>query len=142
MDPRINVVTLGVSDMPRARRFYQALGWRASASSNESFTLFRSKGVLLALYGCDALAEDATVEARDPRGFRGVTLARNVASKELVAQALADAVAAGGTLVKPAQDVFWGGHSGYYADPDGHLWEVAWNPHWTLLPDGGIELSK
>jgi uncharacterized protein len=141
MDPRISVITLGVSDLVRSRKFYEALGWKASASSNEHFTLFRSTGPMLALYGREALAEDATLSA-EGEGFRGVSVARNVASKELVATALAEAVAAGGRLVKPAQDVFWGGHSGYFADPDGHLWEVAWNPHWKLLPDGGIELNR
>jgi catechol 2,3-dioxygenase-like lactoylglutathione lyase family enzyme len=140
-EPRISVVTLGVTDMPRARAFYERLGWRPSASSNERFTLFRSKGVLLALYGAEALAEDATVPPGG-EGFRSFTVAQNVARKEDVATGLARAVAAGGKLVKPAQDVFWGGHSGYFADPDGHLWEVVWNPHWPLGPDGGVELTK
>lgn len=141
MNLRINVMTLGVTDMQRSRRFYEALGWTASKSSNESFTLFKSKGSMLALYGAAALAEDAHVSP-DGAGFRAVTAACNVPSKEDVAKALELARLAGAKITKPAQDVFWGGHSGYFQDPDGHLWEVAWNPHWPLNADGLIDLDS
>jgi len=139
MIARINVVTLGVTDMPRSRKFYEQLGWVASSSSNEHFTVFRPQGCALALYPMTLLAEDATVKP-EGHGFRGVALAQNVPTKGDVKMALDAAVAAGGTVKKPAQDVFWGGHSGYFADPDGHLWEVAWNPHWRLTPDGMLEI--
>src|SRR5579885_3637377 len=128
MESRLNIVTLGVSDTARSRRFYEALGWKASSASQGDIVFFQLGGMVLALYSREALAEDATVAAAGS-GFRGVTLAQNVRSKEEVARALKVAEAAGAKILKPAQDVFWGGHSGYFADPDGHLWEVAWNPH-------------
>jgi catechol 2,3-dioxygenase-like lactoylglutathione lyase family enzyme len=133
------VITLGVADVARSRRFYEALGLRAAASSNEHITFFDGGGIVLAIYDRAALAEDATVPA-EGSGFRGVTIAHNVRARADVAARLADAERAGGRIVKPAQDVFWGGHSGYFADPDGNLWEVAWNPHWTLDADGKVQL--
>ena len=139
MMSRIHVVTLGVSDIARSRAFYEALGWKASQTSNEHFVVFHSNGALLALFPEKQLAEDATVDhARS--GFRGIALANNVSSKEGVALFLKKAETCGAKIVKPAQDVFWGGHSGYFADPDGHLWEIAWNPFWSLKPDGSITL--
>ncbi len=141
MQLQINVVTLGVIDMPRSRRFYEALGWNASKSSTERFTLFKSKGCMLALYGLQALAEDADV-APDGKGFRGVTAACNVRTKDDVAKVLDAALAAGGKVARSARDVFWGGHSGYFHDPDGHLWEVAWNPKWKLTNDGLVEINS
>ena len=97
------------------------------------------RGTVLGLYGWAALAEDAHVEA-DGTGFRGVALAHNVRNREDVARVLAEAEAAGATIMKAAQDVFWGGHSGYFADPEGHLWEVAWNPHAPLDDEGFMQL--
>lgn len=141
MIAHINVMTLGVTDLARSRQFYEALGWKASKSSNEHFALFKSKGTMLALYGRAALAEDAHVP-ESGQGFRGVTAACNVRTKEEVAKALEMARAAGAEIVKPAQDVFWGGHSGYFRDPDGHLWEVAWNPHWPLDANGLVVLES
>lgn len=135
----INILTLGVNDLVRSRRFYAALGWQASSSSNEYFTIFRGNGCALALYPRVALAEDAGVSA-EGHGFRGVTLAFNVSDKAAVQKALDEAAAAGGRVIKPAEDVFWGGHRGYFADPDGHLWEVAWNPHWRLNADGSLDI--
>lgn len=133
MDPRLSIVTLGVSDLARAVDFYHdGLGFPLVDEDTDSIAFFDLDGVRLALYPWDALADDATVES-DGAGFRGTTLAHNVASKAAVDDALEEAVAAGATLVKPAQEVFWGGYSGYFADPDGHLWEVAWNPHY--LPE-------
>jgi catechol 2,3-dioxygenase-like lactoylglutathione lyase family enzyme len=138
MSLRITVVTLGVSDLDRAQRFYvEGLGFRASSTSNEHIVFLDAGGVMLALYGRDALADDAQV-GREGSGFRAFTLAHNVGSKREVNAMLAKAKANGGTILKPAQDVFWGGYSGYFADPDGVAWEVAFNPHWKLDANGGV----
>jgi len=140
IEPRINFLTLGVSDIGRARRFYEnGLGWKPSSASQGDIVFFQLGGIVLALYPRRLLAEDATVDASGS-GFRGVTLAHNVRSKEDVAKVLHMAEAAGATIAKPAQDVFWGGHSGYFADPDGHLWEVVWNPHFKMNERGEIQL--
>jgi catechol 2,3-dioxygenase-like lactoylglutathione lyase family enzyme len=136
---RPTVITLGVADVARSRRFYEALGLKAAPSPNEHIAFFDTGGIILALYGQGALAEDATVDGRGS-GFRFVTIAHNVRARADVAERLAAAERAGALIVKPAQDVFWGGHSGYFADPDGHLWEVPWNPHWTLDDDGRVRL--
>jgi uncharacterized protein len=140
MEPRINLVTLGVSDIKKAREFYEkGLGWKVSSASQNDVVFFQLGGMVLSLYPHHLLAEDATVDAAGS-GFRGVTLAQNVREKSDVAEVLNIAEAAGGKIVKPAQDVFWGGHSGYFADPDGHLWEVAWNPHFKLNERCEVEL--
>jgi len=133
MKPRINMITLGVKDMEKAIQFYaNGLGLpRMPFAGGAAF--FVLNGSWLSLYPWDALAEDAAVKASGS-GFRGITLAHVVASKEEVRAVLDQAVKSGGTLIKPAQDVFWGGYSGYFADPDGHLWEVAWNPHFWPGP--------
>ncbi len=139
MEPRLTLVTLGVSDMPAARKFYEALGYQASPDSNEHVTFFNAGGVVLGLFGRAALADDATVANSAP-GFSGIALAHNVTSEGGVDRALAEAVAAGARLVKPGQKVFWGGYAGYFADLDGHLWEVAHNPFWSLDDTGRIVL--
>ena len=139
MQPRLSLVTLGVADVARARAFYEALGYSASSDSNPSVTFFDAGGVVLALFGRAALAEDAHV-SNTAAGFSGVTLAHNVRSDAEVDKVLADAVHAGATLLKPGQKVFWGGYSGYFSDPDGHLWEVAHNPFWPLGEDGHVLL--
>jgi catechol 2,3-dioxygenase-like lactoylglutathione lyase family enzyme len=139
MEPRISIVTLGVSDLARSRAFYERLGWRASAASNEHVTFFQAGGMALALYSRKALAEDAKLPD-DECAFGGITLAYNVRDKAEVAAVLAEAESAGGRILKPAQDVFWGGHSGYFADLDGHPWEVAWNPFFTLDDKGNLIL--
>ncbi len=139
MEARVSIITLGVGDLARARAFYEALGFRASAASQGDIVFFPTGGVVLALYPRAALAEDACV-ADVGGGFSGVTLAHNVRAKEDVAVVLAEAERAGGRIVKPAQDVFWGGHSGYFADPDGHLWEAAWNPFAPLSDAGVVQL--
>jgi len=131
MQPRISIVTLGVSDLERSKRFYRDGLGLPLKDDNPDIAFFTLRGTWLALYPRKLLAEDATVPA-DGSGFCGVTLAHNVASKAEVERALAEAVKAGAKLVKPAQDVFWGGYSGYFADPDGFLWEVAWNPHFAI----------
>ncbi|SFT63523.1 VOC family protein [Halomonas saccharevitans] len=136
MNPRISMITLGVSDLARAIRFYeQGLGLPRMDSPPE-VAFFPLNGSWLDLYGRGALAEDAGVPA-EGSGFRGVALAHNLSSEAEVDALIAQAVAAGATLVKPAQPVFWGGYSGYFADPDGHLWEVAFNPFcWIGQSDG------
>ena len=137
MNPCVSIVTLGVMNLVKSRAFYEKLGFRASSASNEHVVFFKSAGTVLALYGRDALAEDATVNSSGG-GFRGITLAHNVRKKEDVAATLKEAESAGAQIVKPAQDVFWGGHSGYFSDPDGHLWEVAWNPLFPMNERGEI----
>jgi len=133
MKPRISMITLGVRDLAASVAFYaQGLGLPRMESPPE-VAFFTLDGTWLGLYGRQALAEDATVPA-EGSGFAGVTLAHNVATEAEVDALLKQAVAAGGTLVKPGQRVFWGGYSGYFADPDGHLWEVAHNPHFWIGP--------
>lgn len=141
MEPRVSIITLGVADLARARAFYERMGFHAASASQGDIVFFQAGGLAIALYPRTALAEDATI-AEAGSGFRGVTLAHNVREKAEVAAVLAEAQAAGARIVKPAQDVFWGGHSGYFADPDGHLWEVAWNPHLPILADGSVRFPE
>ena len=132
MEPRISIITLGVRDLPRSVRFYRdGLGLPLRDEDTESIAFFQTSGTWLALYPQDALADDVGIPS-DGTGFSGVTLAHNVRSTSEVDELLRVAVEAGATLVKPAEDVFWGGYSGYFADPDGHLWEVAWNPFFWI----------
>ena len=141
MDQRLSVVTLGVTDLERSRRFYEeGLGWKRG-NRHQEVVFFQLHGAVLALFGRESLAADVGVPA-EGNGFTGVTLAYNTRSKADVDAVLGEAARAGARIVKPAQDVFWGGYSGYFADPDGHLWEVAWNPDWTLTPEGDVELGK
>lgn len=137
--PRIHIVTLGVSDLPRSRQFYEACGWTASSASNENIVFLKGGAGVLALYGRDALAEDALAEDL-PTGFAGVTLARNASSKEEVDHWFAAALAAGARELKTPQEAFWGGYSGYLADPDGHLWEFAFNPYFVFDEHGNLAL--
>jgi uncharacterized protein len=140
VDARISIVTLGVADLERSRRFYRdGLGWPLSSASNAGIAFFRTAGVVLALYPRELLAADANLPDAGA-GFAGITLAQNVASTELVDSALAQAVSAGGTLLKPAATAVWGGYSGYFADPDGYAWEIAWNPYFPLAEDGSLQL--
>lgn len=141
MEQRLSLVTLGVSDLGRCRAFYRAMGWRESGASNESVAFFQAGGIVLALWGSEALAEDAGVPS-EGSGFRRVALAYNTRTLEEVAVVLAEAEAAGGTILKPAQDTFWGGHAGYFEDPDGHLWEVAWNPGFPLDEAGNVRAGN
>jgi predicted lactoylglutathione lyase len=135
MQARISVITLGVADVPRSRAFYQALGWPLSGEPQDGVAFFRNAGSRLALYSLDAMAEESGQDAAAPGSIR-MTLAMNMDGREAVDAALGEAVRAGGTLLKPAQERFWGGYSGYFADPDGHAWEVAHNPFWTLDEEG------
>ena len=136
MEPRISIITLGVTDLPRAVEFYRdGLGLTLFDDNTESIAFFQNKGTWLALYPREALAADVGIpldENIGGSGFSGVTLAHNVRTREEVDTLLDVAVSAGAALVKPAQDTFWGGYSGYFADPEGYLWEIAWNPHFWI----------
>ena len=141
MEQRLSVVTLGVADLDRSRRFYEdGLGWRRG-NDHKEVVFFQTGAMILALYSRDLLAEDAKV-ADDGQGFDGVALAYCTRTREEVDAVLDEAVAAGAKVLKPAQDAFWGGYSGYFADLDGHAWEVAWNPDWTIADDGSVSLHK
>ena len=131
MDARLSIITLGVQDLERAVRFYRDGLGLPKREGPEGIAFFETAGTWLALYPWDALAEDAGVPL-EGSGFRGFTIAHNVPTREAVDQLLADAEQAGARLLKPAQDADWGGYSGCFADPDGFVWEVAWNPHLPL----------
>ncbi len=133
-------MTLGVIDMAKMRAFYERLGLVASSASNPNVTFFDANGIVLALFGYHDLAEDAGVKAGPVPDFRGVSVAWNGTSEEDVDRIMAHANAAGATVVKKAVKVFWGGYSGYFADPEGHLWEVAFNPFMPIDADGHIQL--
>jgi len=138
MEPRVTLITLGVRDLARARRFYEALGWKTGAAPDDDVVFFRSGGAVLALWGRDQLAEDSAVS--DAGGWGGITLAHNVGSPAEVDRVLAEAERAGATIGRPGGTTFWGGYTGVFIDPEGHPWEVAHNPHWTLRDDGSVEL--
>ena len=138
MEQRLSLVTLGVADLGRARRFYEALGWHSGAASDDDVVFFRAGGTVLALWGRAELAEDSGVE--DGGGWGGVTLAHNVRSPAEVDAVIAGAERAGATITRAPGPTFWGGYSGAFADPDGHPWEVAHNPHWDFAEDGSVVL--
>jgi len=144
MKPRITIITLGVADLRRAIRFYRdGLGFPTDAKDDAAIAFFMTQGVRLALYPKEALAEDISAGLQlSTRGFGGITLAHNVESKEQVAQVLALAEKAGAKIVKPAQDVFWGGHSGYFEDPDGYYWEVVWAPMCAFDVTGALVFKE
>lgn len=138
MEARVSFVTLGVRDFQRSVKFYRdGLGFPLSSASKGDVAFFKTGGVVLTLYPTDKLAEDAHVPP-EGSGFRGVTLAHNVRSREEVSEVLALAAKAGATITKPAQDTFWGGHGGYFSDPDGHLWEIVFNPYFPFAEDGRV----
>lgn len=143
MEPRISLITLGVKDLERSRKFYEeGLGFSISKASNESVAFFKTSGAILGLFPEEELAKDIGAEytGETKSLFSGITLAHNVREKQEVEQVLKLAHKAGGRIIKPAQDVFWGGHSGYFADPDGHLWEVAWGA-FPFNDDGSLKLE-
>jgi catechol 2,3-dioxygenase-like lactoylglutathione lyase family enzyme len=141
MEQHISVITLGVTDLQRSREFYERLGWRRSMAQNACIVFFQAGGMALALYPRDELAKDANV-ASEGNGFSGMTLADNTRRREEVDRVLTQAQAAGARLIKPAQEAFWGGYSGYFSDPDGFLWEVAWNPFFPIAEDGSIKIPE
>jgi uncharacterized protein len=140
MKPRLNFITLGVANVERAKTFYTRLGLKQHAMGNEHVGFFDINGVILSVYGHDALADDAKLDHQPAAAFRGVSLAWNAESPSEVDDILAHAVRCGANLVKAAETVFWGGYSGYFSDPDGHLWEVAHNPFITIDDQQHIKL--
>ena len=142
-EPRISLLTLGVSDLPRSVRFYRdGLGFATTYEEGGPVAFFRTGGVRLALYPFQALVEDISPDLPPAvAGTPGITIAHNVREKKEVAGVLALAEQAGGTIVKPAQDTSWGGHAGYFRDLDGHYWEVAWNPGFPIGGDGLLEIG-
>src|ERR1700684_659669 len=139
MDQRVSLVTLGVSDLARSRAFYEAVGWRSGADPGDDVIFFQAGGLIVALWDRGMLARDSGVEDRGGGG--GVTLAYNVGSPAGVDAVLTEAAAAGARIARPGAETFWGGYSGVFVDPDGHPWEVAHNPHWTLHEDGSVVLA-
>jgi hypothetical protein len=139
----LSLITLGVRDVAAATRFYTALGFPlSSASVPGEVSFFRTAGGLLAVWGADALADDAGVPADGADRFRGVSLAVNVASREDVDVAIETARLAGARVLTPPRQTDWGGYNAYFADPDGHAWEVAHNPFWPLGADGVPQLPE
>jgi predicted lactoylglutathione lyase len=140
MEQRLSLIALGVTDLGRARSFYEALGWTTGASPDDDVVFFQAGGMVFALWDRGKLAEDTVVE--DPGGWGGVTLAHCVRSPEEVDAILSRAEDAGATVTRPGGKTFWGGYSGIFVDPDGHPWEIAHNPGWTLHDDGSIGLPS
>jgi predicted lactoylglutathione lyase len=138
MQPRVSLVTLGVADLERSRRFYEALGWRSTSKPEDGVVFFQSGGMVLALWSREELRRDSGVE--DSGGWGGVTLACNVRSPGEVDAILERARAAGATIPRAGAETFWGGYSGVFVDPDGHPWEVAHNPFWTITDEGDVVL--
>jgi catechol 2,3-dioxygenase-like lactoylglutathione lyase family enzyme len=138
MEQRVTVITLGVSDLARARAFYEALGWRSESPPEIEVVFFQAGGLVVSLWDRHKLAEDSGVELGD--GYGAVTLAYNVGSPAEVDAVVAEAREAGAGITREPGETFWGGYSGVFADPDGHPWEVAHNPRWTLEPDGSVRL--
>ena len=136
MEQRVSLVTLGVSDLSRARAFYEALGWTTGAAPDDDVVFFQTGGMIVALWDRARLAEDSGVE--DGRGWGGVTLAYNVRSPGEVDAVVEEARAAGARVAREPGATFWGGYSGVFVDPDGHPWEVAHIPFWKLSEDGSV----
>lgn len=136
MEQRISLVTLGVADVARAKAFYEQLGWRGQEVEETVF--IQAGGLAVVLWGRDKLADDAGIADPGTDGFGGMTLAQNVRSREEVDEVIATATKAGATVTKPARETFYGGYAGYFADLDGHVWEIAWNPGFALADDGTL----
>ena len=134
MDQRVSLITLGVTDLERARAFYEALGWTTRAEPGDDVVFFQAGGMIVALWDRASLAEDTVVE--DTGGWGGMTLAYNVRSPEEVDEVISEAERAGATINRAPGKAFWGGYTGVFSDPDGHPWEVAHTPRWTVGPDG------
>jgi predicted lactoylglutathione lyase len=139
VEQRVSLVTLGVSDLARARAFYQGLGWTSGAAPDDDVVFFQTGGMVVALWSRERLAEDSVMT--DGGGWGGVTLAYNTRSPAEVDAVLDEARAAGGTVLREGAETFWGGYSGVFADPDGHPWEVAHNPGWAIDEDGAVSLG-
>ena len=140
MEQRVSLITLGVADLERARAFYEALGWQTRAAPGDDVVFFQTGCMVVALWDRGSLAEDSGVD--DAGGWGGVTLAHNVRSPAEVDAVIEQARAAGGVIARPGAETFWGGYSGAFIDPDGHPWEVAHNPRWTIAADGAVSLPS
>jgi catechol 2,3-dioxygenase-like lactoylglutathione lyase family enzyme len=140
MDQRLSLITLGVRDLARARQFYEALGWRSTSKPEEDVVFFQAGCMIVALWGRQQLAEDSAVV--DGGGWGGVTLAYNVNSPAEVDAVIEEARAAGARIGRDGAKTFWGGYSGVFVDPDGHPWEVANNPYWSIGADGSVKLPE
>ncbi len=140
MEQRVSLITLGVRDLARARAFYEAVGWTTRAAPQDDVAFFQAGGMVVALWDRAQLAEDSGVE--DSGGWGGMTLAHNVRSPGEVDAVIEEARAAGAGIVREPAETFWGGYSAAFTDPDGHPWEVAHNPRWTIRDDGSIELPE
>jgi predicted lactoylglutathione lyase len=140
VEQRVSLITLGVVDLGRARAFYEALGWKTNAAPDDDVVFFQAGGMIVALWDRGRLAEDSVV--LDGGGWGGITLAHNVRSSEEVDAILVQAKEAGATIGRHGAETFWGGYSGVFLDPDGHPWEIAHNPGWTLDDDGSVRLSS
>jgi catechol 2,3-dioxygenase-like lactoylglutathione lyase family enzyme len=138
VEQRVSLVTLGVSDLARARAFYEALGWTTGAAPDDDVVFFQTGGLIVALWDRGNLAADSGVE--DGGGWGGVTFAYNVRAPSEVDAVVEEARAAGARIVREPGETFWGGYSAVFVDPDGHPWELAHNPHWTLAEDGSVSL--
>jgi uncharacterized protein len=138
MEQRLSLITLGVSDLARARRFYEDLGWVTRAEAGDDVVFFQAGGMVVALWDRAELAEDSAVS--DPGGWGGMTLAYNTRTPVEVDAVIEEARAAGATIGREPAETFWGGYSGVFIDPDGHPWEVAHNPRWTIEADGSLRL--
>jgi uncharacterized protein len=142
MRQKLNLITLGVTNMEKSLEFYQGLKWQKSQSSTGNLVLFELGGMVLALYPRNLLAEDANVEDNNtrPAGFSGITVSYNAKSESEVDEVMEEVKNLGGEIVKPPENVFWGGYSGYFKDPDGHLFEVAFNPMWGFDDEDNLVL--
>ncbi len=140
VSPNFTIVTLGVADLERSAAFYRRLGWEQRGDLSAGITWFRTSGTWIGLFGYDDLAADIGVPADSPTAYRGITLALSFGDEQAVDAALEQAVGAGARLVKPASRAEWGGYSGYFADPDGHLWEAAFAPGFPVADDGTIDI--
>jgi uncharacterized protein len=140
VEQRLSLVTLGVADLAQARAFYEALGWVTGAAPADDVVFFASGGMIVGLWSRESLAEDSGVE--DNGGWGGVTLAHNVRSPAEVDAVIEEARRAGARIAREGAATFWGGYSGVFVDPDGHPWEVAHNPGWTIADDGSIGLGS
>jgi predicted lactoylglutathione lyase len=138
VEQRVSLVTLGVDDLERARGFYEALGWRSRAQPGDDVVFFQAGGMVVALWGRKELAQDSGVEPG--RGFGGIALAYNVRATAEVDAVIEEARRAGAEITREPAATFWGGYSGMFLDTEGHPWEVAHNPRWTVHPDGAVEL--
>jgi len=138
VEQRISLVTLGVTDLERARTFYERLGWRGQELEETVF--FQAGGIAVVLWGRDKLADDAGIEDSTTEGFGGMALAHNVRSRAEVDRVLSQATTAGAVLTQPARETFYGGYAGCFTDPDGHVWEIAHNPGFALDGDGAITI--